>query len=451
MPLNILSFIDFFDSDRIGGAARVFCEVNRVLVEKGHAVHVICRSEALGTRHEGIEDGSDEYRTSNVDNSSVLTGLGSRISYLGIHYHTYPDIEGNQLKKINYYGREIKKLFQESLAENKPDLIIIHSSSAVFGLYDELNKNDIPILYYFHSPWNREYEIIADKKCCGIQCPVVSILSAVRKLHEKKYLNLASGIITLSKSMQDIMLEVHPSVKNKKLLIDPGAANCEKFFPASNEDDRKNIKRELGLPEDAFCIITSRRLVPRTGVDVLIKAFAEVKKGLVEERDELPTSNENGPRKTEKENKKVKLILTGGGGSADSLKQLAVELGFADDVVFTGHVSEENLAKYYRCSDLFVMPTKFLEGFGLSTVEAMASGLPVLGTDIGGTPEILRKISDDLLINECSVEAISGKIKEFVEKDDLEDWRKKSLHCFNDNFTWEKHVDQLLEFAANLK
>ena len=464
--MNILSLIDFFNPECLGGAARVFYETNRVLAQKGHFVEAICRGQGA----EGMEHGRGgaEHRTSNIehstsneenpDNPFSTSDLGPRTTDHGkqVIFHSYPDIEGNQFKKIKYYGRSIKKLFNEYLSENKPDLIILHSSSAAFGLYDELRKTDIPIIYYFHSPWNREYEIIADKKCCGIQCPVVSILSAVRKRHERKYLKLASGIITLSKSMQDILLEVHPAAKNVPLLIDPGAANEEVYSPAANEDARKNIRKEFGLNEDAFCIITSRRLVPRTGVDVLIKAFAEVK------RKHRAESIEHGEEKerisnieqeimnSEGKSRSIKLILTGGGISADFLKQLAVELGVGEDVIFTGHVSEEDLAKYYRCSDLFVMPTKFLEGFGLSTVEAMASGLPVIGTDIGGTPEILRKISDELIIPECSVESIFAKIAEFINKDDLEIWREKSVRCFKENFTWERHVDSLLEFAENL-
>jgi glycosyltransferase involved in cell wall biosynthesis len=496
MSLKILSLIEFFDPSFFGGSGKVLFESNYVLAEKGHSVHIICR-----TPPEVAEYGT-------VDN---------------IIFHTYPDISGGQIKKLVYYCKSIKKLFIQTRSEIKFDFIVIHSSASCLGLVSILKTLNIPIIYYFHSPWHREYEIIANpdrnKNICGIQCPLISTLSAIRKRHELKYLNLASGIITLSESMQNIMLDDHKGIAMKPLLVDPGAANGDIFFPTNEirggeignqlsvssgggdsiinnqnsilkEDSRSRvaIRRELALPEDVFLIITSRRLVPRTGVDVLIKAFAEVKKVMGGESrsqrsevrgqngkainskqlsvnsgkgrgDEHPTSNiqhriSNGDKQTSNhqitKSPNLKLILTGGGTSEDKLKQLAVDLGIQDDVIFTGYVEEEKLAEYYRCSDLFVMPTKFLEGFGLSTVEAMASGLPVIGTDIGGTPKILRKISEELIIPECSVDAIAEKIVEFVSKDDLDYWRRKSVKCFHENFTWKKHVDRLLEFVENI-
>jgi glycosyltransferase involved in cell wall biosynthesis len=230
--------------------------------------------------------------------------------------------------------------------------------------------------------------------------------------------------------MQNILLETHKDIKKIPLLINPGAADLKKYFPPENQTKKLEIRRKLNIDEHAFIVITSRRLIARTGVDLLINAFGDVIRAFHNQTTQ----------------KNLKLILTGTGASENELKQLAVDLKISEHIIFTGHVEERLLPEYYRAGDLFVMPTKELEGFGLSTVEAMATALPVIGTNIGGTPEILSKISDQLIIQECTSAAIAEKIIHFIKEENLQEWSKKSLKCCREYFTWEKHTDRLLDF-----
>src|SRR5207249_11624167 len=61
---------------------------------------------------------------------------------------------------------------------------------------------------------------------------------------------------------------------------------------------------------------------------------------------------------------------------------------------FLGFIPDETLPSYYHAADVFVLPTRELEGFGLVTVEALACGTPVLGTPVGATPEVLSGLED---------------------------------------------------------
>lgn len=404
MSIKILTFIDAFNLDGIGGAARVFLEISKTLVKNGKDVDVICRSD------DSVE----------------------KLEEFGAQFLIYKDIHTNQISKLYHYRKSIINLYDKYMADNNPDLIIVHSSSAIFGLKSRLEKLNIPILYYFHSPWHLEYESLnksnEEERLPFLRSKMVAILSKLRKAHELKNLKLASTIITLSKSMQSIMVQEHPLVNSKSLMVNPGGANGDIFWPESF-NDRSSTRKSLftgEVTDDEFIIITSRRLVPRTGVDFLIQAFALLK---------------NNPNLT---HKNIKLILTGSGASELELKQLVENLNLSDDVIFTGYVSEYALAKYYRSSDLFVMPTKYLEGFGLSTVEAMASGLPVIGTNIGGTPEILSKISNDLIIDEVTPEAIANKMIDFIGKANIEEYRDKSIKCFKEFYIWDRHVERLM-------
>ncbi|MBJ8193526.1 glycosyltransferase, partial [Bacillus cereus] len=84
-----------------------------------------------------------------------------------------------------------------------------------------------------------------------------------------------------------------------------------------------------------------------------------------------------------------------------------------------GYVSDEELPLYHQASNLFVVPTQALEGFGLITVEAMASGLPVLATPVGGNKEILRGFRPELLFKGTDSEAIAEGLLHVLDHREL--------------------------------
>lgn len=402
---DILMLLDAFDPDYFGGAARVFREISKELTSDGHRVRAICRILRDKKLPEEVAE-----------------------------FISYNDISGGTAKKTAYYRRSIRRLLFASIAERAPDIIVLHSSSAALGALDILSKTSIPVIYYFHSPWSSEHELkrgIESMSFWNPMKPLALLESWFRKRHERSYLLTASGIVTLSEYMAGKMLEVHgeKTMETIKRSVIPGGVDREIFHPVASINERNDIRTRLSLPTDAFVIISSRRMIPRTGLDMLIQAFANF-------ADDIKD--------------KSLLVLTGDGPLMTNLKEFTAELGVERSVIFTGHVPEPVLAEHYRCADLFVMPTRELEGFGLSTVEAMASGLPVIGTNIGGTPEILSRISRDLIIKEPTMEAIFEKIAEFAAMDDLDGWRECSMKAVEERHTWKAHVDSFLNFADSL-
>ena len=73
---------------------------------------------------------------------------------------------------------------------------------------------------------------------------------------------------------------------------------------------------------------------------------------------------------------------------------------------------------YYAAADIFIMPTTFIEGFGIATVEALSSGLPVFGTPVGGTTEILESIDKKLLFRDAGAKSMAEKIEWFLKNPD---------------------------------
>ena len=117
-------------------------------------------------------------------------------------------------------------------------------------------------------------------------------------------------------------------------------------------------------------IITTSRLVHKNGIDTLIRAAAELK---------ALTSNS-----------KFTIQILGGGPEEENLKKLAIDLKIQDQVEFLGHVDPERIPDYLAKADIFVRPSRS-EGLGSSFLEAMAAGLPIIGTPVGGIPDFLKE------------------------------------------------------------
>ena len=104
------------------------------------------------------------------------------------------------------------------------------------------------------------------------------------------------------------------------------------------------------------------------------------------------------------------LAIAGSGSLAAGLERLARELGVADSVFFLGRVPDDDLPALYAAADLFVLPTVAYEGFGMATIEALASGTPVVGTPVGATPELLRGLDPRLVASGSGPEELADAI-----------------------------------------
>jgi glycosyltransferase involved in cell wall biosynthesis len=122
-------------------------------------------------------------------------------------------------------------------------------------------------------------------------------------------------------------------------------------------------------------LFTARRLVPRTGVRELVRAMPAI-------RAQLPAAH---------------LAVAGDGPLRADIEADIARLGLHDSVRMLGRVSEQDLVSWYRAAAVFVMPTQELEGFGISTIEALACGTPAIGTPVGAIPEVLAPIDRRLL------------------------------------------------------
>jgi glycosyltransferase involved in cell wall biosynthesis len=212
-------------------------------------------------------------------------------------------------------------------------------------------------------------------------------------------------------------------IENKKIAVISGGVDTIKFRPS------KEIivtRKMLSIPINKIILFTVRNLVPRMGLENLIVAF----KSIINYA------------------KDIHLIIGGAGPLKEKLMTLTKELELENHISFVGFIQEELLADYYSAADLFVLPTKELEGFGLVTLEAMACGLPVLGTPVGGTREILEKFDASFIFKETDPESLSELIieKYKIIKKSPKRWHQIHKSCrkfVEENYTCEKNVNRM--------
>ena len=101
------------------------------------------------------------------------------------------------------------------------------------------------------------------------------------------------------------------------------------------------------------------------------------------------------------------LLIAGKGRLEGELQARITEAGLEDNVKLLGFVPDQHLAALYRAANISVVPTVALEGFGLITVESLASGTPVLVTPVGGLPEAVAGLSPNLVLPETGAKAIA--------------------------------------------
>lgn len=101
------------------------------------------------------------------------------------------------------------------------------------------------------------------------------------------------------------------------------------------------------------------------------------------------------------------LLIAGKGKLAGELQARIEAAGLSDNVKLLGFVPDHHLAALYRAASVSVVPTVALEGFGLITVESLASGTPVLVTPVGGLPEAVAGLSGDLVLPATGAQAIA--------------------------------------------
>lgn len=146
----------------------------------------------------------------------------------------------------------------------------------------------------------------------------------------------------------------------------------------------------------------------------------------------------------------AELIIVGTGPRLDEYVTLARTLGIEHAVRFLGHVEHSRLPSYYSNADLFVLPS-LREGFPLVLVEAMACGLPVVATRVGGIPEVVEEGLTGLLVPPNDSRALAEAVNSLL--DDPQRMRSmgaKGRQRVMEHFTWDKVAERMVGYFREI-
>jgi len=201
----------------------------------------------------------------------------------------------------------------------------------------------------------------------------------LEKMHQillpltKRIWRNASAVVALSQGLKDIALKAAP---DQEIDVISNGIEINYFYPASREKQQNGPLK----------LITVSRLLERKGIHHLLEAIAKPS----------PLS--------------VTLTIVGTGSYEDELRRVCTDLGLDDRINFTGFVRRDELPELYRQYDVFALPSQ-TESFGLVFAEAMSCGLPIIGTLVGGIPELVRHGTDGILVNPAAPDEIRESLQ----------------------------------------
>ena len=296
--------------------------------------------------------------------------------------------------------RAARRLTKQAFDAEVPDLVAAHFALYAAPVLDALRR--LPFVMHFHGPWAAESAVEGSGP----------LATRAKYLLERTVYRRADRFVVLSSAFREVLCESY-GIDPDLVRIVPGGVEAERFDTGLA---RRDARLHLGWPTDRPIVLSVRRLAHRMGLDRLIAAMEHV-------REREPD---------------VLLLIAGKGPIADELRGHVAAAGLGDHVGFLGFVPETALPTAYRAADISIVPTTALEGFGLTTVESLAAGTPVLVTPRGGLPEVVRDLSPSLVLGgaevrdlaEGLIDALSGTLA-------LPDASTCQKYA-RDHFSWER-------------
>ena len=225
----------------------------------------------------------------------------------------------------------------------------------------------------------------------------------------------AARVFSVSDSLRRLAIEL--GVEPERAITVPNGVDSEKFYPVP----RLEARGELGLPARAPVLISVGGLVEGKGFHRVIEC--------------LPALKADFPG--------LRYLIAGGatpvGDWRPRLERQVRELGLGDTVTFLGPVAPERLRVPLSAADAFVLATA-REGWANVFLEAMACGLPVVTTRVGGNPEVVSDPRLGTLVPFGEPAALEAAIREALHHD----WDRDFILAYARANTWDRRIDQLV-------
>ena len=311
--------------------------------------------------------------------ASYLPDTGVEVSGHVIGSKNVYENSGNRVKAFAEKNAPLQRrlgALRESIRKDVKsgdfDLVASHFALFTFPVLRALRK--LPLIVHFHGPWAAESKAEGER----------GLAVKAKWLIERNVYKRAQKFIVLSEAFKKLLVEEY-KINSDRIRIVRGGVQADRFDTGLTI---KEAREKLGWATDRPIILVVRRLARRMGLENLIAAVVRVKQ-------QIPD---------------VQLMIAGSGPLRAELEDRIQAASLDSHVSLLGFVPDELLPIAYRASDFSIVPTVSLEGFGLITIESMAAGTPVLVTNVGGLPEVVRDLSEDMIIADSEVRTLAAHI-----------------------------------------
>lgn len=381
MRSSILHVTDAFPPER-GGVERVIEELAAAQVRAGRRVAVLTKAVPDAPSHEIRPDGVEVFR-------------------YAFSARPTPWKYATTIRRSRALARNID-------LQVRPALVHFHLTLSAQGPL-AVWRGRAPLVYSFYGPWHAEFAVEAEADRQASKAPYRFYLDrqmAWQRRRQTDLLRAADRVVVLSDFSRQWVAQLAPECAADAIKI-PGGIDPQRFVPA-----------ETVLSNEEFVVLTVRRLTRRMGLDLLLETIAHLRAGgLV-----------------------LRCLIAGDGPLRGELEALSARLGLAESVRFLGFVPDEQLPALYRSADLFVVPSRAEENFGLIVLEAAACGVPVAATPVGSLPELLAATSSPYLAKEATVTALAEVIEDAArERDERRPFFRDTVSpAIRRDFSWTR-------------
>ncbi|MCW3997601.1 MAG: glycosyltransferase family 4 protein [Candidatus Bathyarchaeota archaeon] len=238
----------------------------------------------------------------------------------------------------------------------------------------------------------------------------------------KEILKLADRIIVVSSATRKYVLSL--GADSKKIVVLHNGVDIQRFRP--EDVIKEEMRRKLGIHKDAKVALSVRRLVYKNGIDTLIKSAEMVVQ----------------------KNSNLVFLVIGKGPDLSEVKERIRQLKLEKNIKLLGFISDEELPFYYNTADFFILPSKSGEGLPLVSLEAMACGLPVIATKVGGIEEIMEE-NFGIIVPPDNPDSLKGAILDFSQRD-LSIVKKDLRLSMELKHSWDENVQKLTKIYEEL-
>ncbi len=298
-----------------------------------------------------------------------------------------------------YYAAACRKAIQEALAAANDEPLIFHS--------------------HYHQPWwvdSSWPQVFTNHTSMFLQ-----EVGLGRTEYWRKRLSVFDAFIAPSTELAQGMVDL--GVAEDRVTYIPNGVDAEKFQP--NAEARAAVRQRLEIAEDAIVLLSARRIVPKNGVIDLVHALRYLE-----------------PQVDASKLAKVVLVIAGNepkpicSYQPETLESLRrTDLG--RKALVLGEVPNHDMPELFAAADISVLPS-LKEATSIAGLEAMASGVPLVGTKVGGVPDLITDEEDGLLVDHGNSVELAAALAKMINNDQLRQTMSRRVReKAATQFSWE--------------